>query len=209
MHPIIMFTTWNMSPLHRTYVIPMTYDKPLRGTGRQKHSKPVMWRADGSQSWTTCESMTQAAQQLGVSNSTISKWCKTMSSSKGIEFKSASLMDEHIPGEEWRQMRDPRTGRAVPGRMVSSLGRLKFLNGRISLGYLENIGYLSTTLSWDFGRQFERVHRLVAAAFLGDPPTPMHTQVNHKHGLAMLISTMIDRSHEKMVNWHGVVSRCN
>ena len=159
-----------------------SYDKPLRGTGKQKHSKPVMWRADESQSWTTCESMTQAAQQLGVSNSTISKWCKTMSSSKGIEFKTASRMDEHIPGEEWRPVRDPKSGRAVPGRMVSSMGRLKFLNGRISFGYLEKIGYLSTTLSWDFGRQFERVHRLVAAAFLGDPPTPMHTQINHKDG---------------------------
>ena len=159
-----------------------SYDKPLRGTGGQKHSRPVMWRVVGTQSWTTCESMTVAAQQLGMNKSTISKCCKTMSSFKGIEFKTASLMDEHIPGEEWRQMQDPRSGRAVPGRMVSSMGRLKFLNGRISFGYLEKIGYLSTSLCLDFGNQFERVHRLVAAAFLGDPPTPMHTQVNHKDG---------------------------
>ena len=159
-----------------------SYDKPLRGTGRQKLSIPVMWRVTGSQSWTTCESIKVAAQQLGMSTSTVSKCCKTMSSSKGIEFKPASLMDEHIPGEEWRQMRDPRSGRAVPGRMVSSMGRLKFLNGRISFGYLEKNGYLSTTLRSDFGCQFERVHRLVAAAFLGDPPTPMHSQVNHKDG---------------------------
>ena len=172
----------NLEYVTHTQNVRYSYDKPLRSTGRQKHSKPVMWRADESQSWTTCESMTQAAQQLGVNNSTISKWCKTMSSSKGIEFKSASLMDEHIPGEEWRQMRDPKSGRPVPGRMVSSLGRLKFLNGRVSFGCLEKVGYLSTTWCWDFGCQFERVHRLVAAVFLGDPPTPMHTQVNHKDG---------------------------
>lgn len=64
--------------------------------------------------------------------------------------------------------------------MVSSLGRIKFENGRISRGYREKQGYFRTkTVGL---RRFEYVHRLVARAFLGPPPSPKHTQINHKDG---------------------------
>ena len=80
-------------------------------------------------------------------------------------------------------MIDPRSGRRVDGRMISSLGRIKSKAGRISLGSSREDGYLFTQIKVagsKFQRRTEYVHRLVAASFLGLPPSPEHSQVNHK-----------------------------
>jgi len=85
-----------------------------------------------------------------------------------------------MDGEEWRPMVCPKSGKILRGRMVSSLGRMKFENGRISRGSKQEQGYFVTRF---FAlRQGEFVHRLVARAFLGPPPSPKHTQINHKDG---------------------------
>ncbi|CAK0850600.1 unnamed protein product [Prorocentrum cordatum] len=63
--------------------------------------------------------------------------------------------------------------------MVSSFGRVQHRSGNIGVGTLTASGYRVTTVA---GR-IRRVHRLVAEAFLGPPPTPWHSQINHKDGV--------------------------
>ena len=53
------------------------------------------------------------------------------------------------------------------------------MNGRVSRGYQTKEGYFVSNISaWPT----QLVHRLVAKAFFGDPPTSQHTQINHKDG---------------------------
>ena len=76
----------------------------------------------------------------------------------------------------------PVSSQEVVGRMVSSLGRLRTRTGHIRSGSLRG-GYLAAryTPSSGFSR-IESVHRLVARAFLGAPPSSEHSHVNHKGG---------------------------
>ena len=155
-----------------------SFNNPSRGCGGAMRSMPVMWKAIGSQSWTTCESAVQAAKQLGLSPGFVSKCCSGVSSSRRFDIQFAEVEDG-FQGEEWRQMQDPRSGEEMPGRMVSSLGRLRFANGRVSRGHQTKPGYfVCNVCQWST----QLVHRLVARAFLGDPPTSQHTQINHKDG---------------------------
>lgn len=77
----------------------------------------------------------------------------------------------------------PISGNEVPGRMVSSLGRVKNQAGRIHSGCIRG-GYLGAryTPSSGFGSRIEFVHRLVAFTFLGPPATPQQSHVNHRDG---------------------------
>lgn len=148
-----------------------------RGNSGRRLSRPVMWRAVGSQSWQTSPSMVEAARHAGVSRPSVRKSCDENIPVRGFEFCLARLAEqEPVEGEVWRQMLDPRTGTAVPGRMVSSFGRLHFANGRISAGHQVKRGYHKAKVS----SRVELLHRLVAFAFLGPPPTQQHIHVNHK-----------------------------
>ena len=144
-------------------------------------SKPVLWRRIGSNQWTHSTSISSTARQVGLLWSTVSRCCHNQSEAKGFEFRFAD-MNADLLGEEWRPMLDPETGSEVPGRMVSSLGRIMSCHGQIHRGYFSKSGYYSTQLSLHGARQKKGVHRLVAFAFLGHPPTELHTQVNHKDG---------------------------
>ena len=145
-------------------------------------SKPVLWRHIGSNQWTHSASISSAARHLGLSLSTISRCCHSHSAAKGIEFRLADMHAHDLPGEEWRPMLDSETGSKVPGRMVSSLGRIRSCHGKIHRGHLSKLGYYTTQVSLQGASQKKGVHRLVAFAFLGHPPTGDHTQVNHKDG---------------------------
>lgn len=79
-------------------------------------------------------------------------------------------------------MLDPESGSEVPGRMVSSLGRIKSKSGNVHRGHLSKIGYYGTKISLEPLPMNKLVHRLVAFTFLGPPPTQQHWQVNHKDG---------------------------
>jgi len=148
-----------------------------RGKAGRSLSRPVMWRAVGHQSWQTSPSMVEAARHAGVSRFLVGKSCDENIPVRGFEFCLAKLaQQEPVEGEVWRQMLDPRTGTAVPGRMVSSFGRLHFANGRISAGHQVKNGYHRTNV----GSRLELLHRVVAFAFLGPPPTQQHIYVNHK-----------------------------
>ena len=154
-----------------------------RQCGGLKLSMPVMWRAFGVSRWTTSPAITAAAKCLGFSRHTVSKCCHKQRSAKGIEFQFAretSSLGCADP-EAWRTIRDPRSGNVCGGRQVSSLGRLRLRGGRISKGSETAEGYFVTCLPCLQQRRVF-VHRLVAAAFLGDPPSPEHTHINHKDG---------------------------
>lgn len=63
--------------------------------------------------------------------------------------------------------------------MVSNFGRVRDLSGNIGIGSLTASGYRVTQA----GGRSRLVHRLVAEAFLGPPPTSQHCQVNHRDGI--------------------------
>ena len=145
-------------------------------------SKPVLWRSIGSEQWTPGISIRSTARQLGLSKGAVSRCCRNQSATKEFEFRFADMNASDLPGEEWRPMSDPKTGSEVPGRMVSSLGRVQSCRGIIHRGSICTRGYYSTELPFQFGSHKHGVHRLVALAFLGHPPTEHHSQVNHKDG---------------------------
>ena len=156
---------------------------PSRSCGGSKIRKPVLWRPVGSEIWQRCASITRAAEQLGMAVSTISRCCTQRSSAKGFEFRFEKVLESALEGEQWRSMLDPATGTPVPGRMVSSLGRVRLKNGFTYYGSRFYSGYFQTSIYESNGtKKCVLVHRLVAAAFLGPPPTPERCIVNHKDG---------------------------
>ena len=144
-------------------------------------TKPVVYRAVGSIEWTRCPSIKAAASELGVSRAAVSQACRRQTPLKGYELGVENLCQTTLRGEEWRPMLCPVSGVEVAGRMVSSLGRLRTHAGHVHSGYLRS-GYPAARYTSLAGSRVEAVHRLVAVAFLGPPPSSQHTQVNHKDG---------------------------
>ena len=155
---------------------------PSRGNGGSTKARPVMIRSLGSCNWTNFSSIKLAAQELGRHSGRVRYRCHKNLQVDGYEYKFAAVKQVELPGEEWRRMIDPRSGRLVSGRMVSSLGRIKSQTGHIFFGCSREDGYLFTTIQLGPERQYELVHRLVLASFSGLPPSPEHSQVNHKDG---------------------------
>ena len=79
--------------------------------------------------------------------------------------------------EEWREIPNTDYSVSSEGRVASR----KKGGWRVMKSRLRN-GYPSMYICFSGGRQDIHVHRLVAEAFLGPPPTPKH-QVNHKNGV--------------------------
>ena len=137
--------------------------------------KPVAWRKLEASTWETCASISLAAKQLGVCHDTVVKCCRGLSSVSGVEIQFADVGQTALDGEEWRPMLDPTSFSEVPGRQVSSLGRITSQSGSIYKGSLNGVGYYRTEIS----RRPHFVHRLVALSFLGRPPRDRPV-VNHK-----------------------------
>lgn len=86
------------------------------------------------------------------------------------------------PPEEWRPIKD------FPDYAVSNLGRVRRIRPdarnhapRVLKPWVGNHGYEAVSLTRD-GKLYRRlIHRMVCAAFHGDPPSPMH-QVAHCDG---------------------------
>ena len=151
---------------------------PSRGNSGHATSKPVMWRnLAASPSWNLCRSISATAKQFGVSPLKISKCCCTGTQIGDCELKFGQPIEcSQLPGEEWLPIKNPFTGQSVKGKYVSSLGRIKSSNGLVTRGHQMRSGYFVTSLYGDN----VLVHRLVAHAFLGSPPSSWHTHVNHK-----------------------------
>ena len=159
-----------------------SFANPSRIRSAPLQWKPVMWRQVGSESWTICPSISTAEQQFGLSAGTVSRCCSNKSASKGFQFRFPELDEISLQGEEWRPMLDPKSGVEVPQRMVSSFGRIRSRSGIVHRGHLSKEGYYETRIMFNAVAKGALVHRLVAMAFLGHPPSDRHTQVNHKDG---------------------------
>lgn len=148
----------------------------------QVQAKQVLWRAVGSEEWLRSPSIQVLANQLDICRHTISSSCRRSLPTKGFEFKFQDMDSDQVEvtmaGEEWRPMLHPSSGAQVPGRLISSFGRVRWEGARerVSQGSLCSSGYFKTTL---YGKKVS-VHRLVALAFLGPPADRFQTQVNHK-----------------------------
>lgn len=97
-----------------------------------------------------------------------------------------------FPTEEWRACL------AWPGYFVSSLGRVCGPRGWLLVPTLER-NYCKVILYHDGHRHKRGIHRLVAEAFLGPPPTPRH-EVNHRDG---------DKTHNMPANLEWVTHHEN
>ena len=170
----------NLEYSTRSENIRHTYSNPKRRSSGPARSKLVLCRPIGSMSWTTVPSVTAAAKQLGMSRDTVSRCCRNQSATKGLEFKYPCPSDLALSGEEWRPVVHPMSGNLVPGRMVSSLGRIASCTGLIGRGHMSKQGYYTTSLRINSHRWSVLVHRLVAAAFLEPPLSVDQCFVNHK-----------------------------
>ena len=146
----------------------------------QVQAKQVLWRAVGSQNWFRGSSVKVVANQLSICRHAISRSCRRNVPAKGHEFKFQDMAQVEVTmaGEEWRPMLDPSSGDQVPGRFVSSLGRVRWEGAidRVGQGSLNRSGYYETRL---YGKHV-LVHRLVARTFLTPPANSFQTQMNHK-----------------------------
>lgn len=157
-----------------------SYARGTRKNGGKASSKPVAWRQLGSEAWIACGSVKEAAQQLDLHRSTVSRACSRQASVKGFEFRFQEASVPVLPGEEWRPMLGPTAATPVAGRTVSSLGRVTSQRGVIGRGCLALDGYYNTTVLTALGRVQVPVHRLVALAFLEPPESDCRVKVNHK-----------------------------
>ena len=157
---------------------------PSRGNAGSKRARPVMIRPLGSHKWTRFSSIKLAAEATSQPYGTVYGRCLKHFQVDGYEYKFAPVQQVDGAGEEWRPMIDARSGRLVSGRMVSSHGRIKSKAGRISLESARKDGYKYTKIRLGSKSQYrtELLHRLVAASFLGLPPSLEHSQINHKDG---------------------------
>eukprot|EP00438_Fugacium_kawagutii_P020122 Skav226974 [mRNA] locus=scaffold51:413605:414687:- [translate_table: standard] len=155
-----------------------TYKSLGRQDSKHSQSKPVS--VDG----TDYPSISEAARMRGETFNTLRMRCHRNAIIDGCEYRFCPCDDGNLPGEEWKHMINPRTGKEVPGRMVSSHGRIRSKSLIVSFGCQRKDGYLVTKIAPSESSRIrvERVHRLVAYAFLGPPPTLEHTQINHKDG---------------------------
>ena len=172
----------NLDFVNNSLNIQQSFADPSRRCGGSKLWKRVQWRPVGSEEWIECPSVKVAAQHFGVASGTMSKWCGSKHVHKGYEFRFQDINEDVLPGEEWRKIRDPATGMELPGRMVSSLGRVMLQHGFVYRGCRQQEGYFVTSFSYGQTKMMQRVHRLVATAFLGPPPEPDRVYVNHKDG---------------------------
>ena len=83
----------------------------------------------------------------------------------------------------WREAGTYTSAASTPGAkqtpQVSNLGRVRTAFGIITKGSEHPSGYRLASVN---GTGRDKVHRLVAKAFLPPPPSDKHTQVNHKDG---------------------------
>ena len=92
----------------------------------------------------------------------------------------ATVEPDCLPGEVWLPMMNPMTGCAIRGREVSSFGRLRSRYGVVTRGHKDCSRYCSARVDQGAQRWTVQVHRLVAYAFLGPPPSSLHSHINHK-----------------------------
>ncbi|CAK9007288.1 unnamed protein product, partial [Durusdinium trenchii] len=119
----------------------ISYDNPSRGTSGPSSSKLVIVRNSTSQQCRRFSSAKEASEKLGINYSTMKARCQREAQLGCLEFKYRKPENQMVEGEKWKPMIHPRSGKSVPGRFVSSLGRIKRKDGRISKGHRRRDGY--------------------------------------------------------------------
>ena len=145
-------------------------------------AKPVHCRRIGASAWSSFSSQSEAASVLGLSVTSVRKCCNGhVQHVQGHEFKLAEPV--FLTGELWGAARYPGVKQAIAEWQVSSFGRVKAARGRITFGSLTRAGYRVIHAQMESGVPFKglRVHRLVAATFLGEPAAA-DLHVNHLDG---------------------------
>lgn len=145
---------------------------PLQG-------KPI--GADPTIEWTTYTSAADAARKLNLNQGLISMVCQNKRKKTGrYVFRFCnSEVPKLIDGEEWRNVVLPN-GLLAPKHRVSNFGRIQHNTGIITEGYADEVikGQIDYRVV-SIGHVKHYVHRLVALAFLGPPPSLEHTTVEH------------------------------
>ena len=160
-----------------------SYSRSSRGHAGRAVSRPVLCKHMRTSQVVLFPSLLSAARQLDVSEGVVVRRCQAGSPIRDYQVEFAPPAEpELLQGERWLPMIDPETLLKVPGRQVSSYGRIKSQRGSrdlITRGHQTKSGYFTAAIQ---GQRIKTVgiHRLVVFAFLGPPPSPMHSQVNHK-----------------------------
>ena len=156
-----------------------SYDNPERGSASRAISKPVLCKNVRTSKIVLYPSLAAAAMELGLSWCKVARSCRKGTRILDFELEFAPPTEpEILEGEQWRPMIGPVTGLDAAGRQVSSLGRMKSAKGLITRGHRSKSGYVTAKIGPS--EQCVGIHRLVARAFLGPPPSPQRSEVNHK-----------------------------
>ena len=175
-------------------------NNPQRGSASPAISQPVFCKNVRTSKIVLCPSVVAAATELGVSGWKVARSCRKGTRIRDYELEFAPpTAPEILEGEQWRPMVNPVTGLDVPGRQVSSHGRLKSAKGLITTGHRSKSGYVRAKI-YGPSAQCVGIHRLVARAFLGPPPSPQRNEVNHKD---------LDRGNNRVENLEYVTTAEN
>ena len=161
-----------------------SYKNSLRGNAGRAVSRPVLCKNVRTSHVVAYPSIVAAASKLGVSRATVARSCREGSHTGDFQVEFAPPTEpELLQGEQWLPMIDPETTLEVPGRQVSSYGRIKSQRRSrdlITWGHQNKSGYFMTVVHQGQLRKGVAIHRLVVSAFLGPPPSPKCNEVNHK-----------------------------
>jgi hypothetical protein len=123
------------------------------------------------------DGVVDASRKEYLNQPTISGWLIGKSNpsdgSKWMYKSDYDMSEEDLKLEEWRPV---IIDSKETGYFISSLGRFK-RNKNIRKGRVQ-YGYFQYSITINGKKNFYKSHRLVAFAFLGNPPTPEHT-VDH------------------------------
>ena len=146
-----------------------SYNNPARGSVSPAISQPVFCKNLRTSKIVLCPSVAAAGMELGVPLWKVARSCRKGTRIGDYELEFAPPREpEILEGEQWQPMINPGTGLDVPGRQVSSLGRMKSAKGLITRGHRSKSGYVTAKIGPP--AQCIGIHRLVARAFLGPPP---------------------------------------
>lgn len=143
--------------------------------------KPVLARCLDKPEWCAYPSVLECSRQLGLHGPNISNVLNGRRKRAGTyTFRWGPAREpDALLGEVWQDARMNHGGPSLRSLLVSSHGRVRN-RGIISCGSQNAQGYRTVRVTYDGCRHHLLVHRLVAVAFLGPPPSPQHQDVNHR-----------------------------